>query len=128
MKKLIYILGAAAIAVAMPLLAPGAGAVDQAKMDHSKMRHGGAASPATQAYRKAMDGMMAGMDIAYTGNSDVDFAKGMIPHHQGAVEMAKVELEFGKDPELRKLAEDIIKAQESEIAFMTEWMKKTLPK
>jgi uncharacterized protein (DUF305 family) len=48
----------------------------------------------------------------------------MIPHHQGAIDMAKVLLAFGKNPELRKLAEDIIKTQEQEIAWMKEWLKK----
>ncbi len=68
--------------------------------------------------------MHEGMDITYTGNADVDFVRGMIPHHQGAVDMAKTLLAFGKDPQLRKLAEEIIKAQESEIALMQEWLKK----
>jgi uncharacterized protein (DUF305 family) len=68
--------------------------------------------------------MHSAMNIEFSGNADVDFAKGMIPHHQGAVEMAKIELEFGKDPELRKLAEDIVKAQETEIAFMKGWLEK----
>jgi uncharacterized protein (DUF305 family) len=48
----------------------------------------------------------------------------MIPHHAGAIDMAKVEIAFGKDPELKKLAEAIIKAQETEIAQMQEWLKK----
>jgi uncharacterized protein (DUF305 family) len=47
----------------------------------------------------------------------------MIPHHQGAVEMAKVELKYGKDAKLRKLAKDIIAAQEKEIAFMKQWLE-----
>ena len=64
------------------------------------------------------------MDIAFTGNADADFVKGMIPHHQGAVEMAKIVLEHGKDAEVKKLAQEIIKAQETEIAWMREWLKK----
>ena len=58
------------------------------------------------------------------GNADVDFIKGMIPHHQGAVEMAKIVLEHGQDPEVKKLAEGIIAAQEAEIKWMTEWLAK----
>jgi uncharacterized protein (DUF305 family) len=67
--------------------------------------------------------MHSAMDIAFTGKSDVDFIKGMIPHHQGAIDMAKVELAFGKDPEVKKLAESVIKAQEAEIAQMQAWLK-----
>jgi uncharacterized protein (DUF305 family) len=100
------------------------------KMDHSKMGHGAAAagaatdSAATKAYRAANDRMHADMAMTYSGDADVDFLKGMLPHHQGAVDMAKIVLEHGKDPEVRKLAEEIIKAQNTEIAFMKGWLAK----
>jgi uncharacterized protein (DUF305 family) len=64
------------------------------------------------------------MGITFSGDADVDFARGMIPHHQGAVDMAKVVLAHGKDPELRKLAEGVIAEQEKEIAFLRDWLKK----
>jgi uncharacterized protein (DUF305 family) len=79
--------------------------------------------PASQAYDKANIEMHKGMDITFTGDADVDFARGMIPHHNGAVDMAKIVLKYGKDPALRKLAEEIVKAQETEIAFMKDWLK-----
>jgi uncharacterized protein (DUF305 family) len=85
-------------------------------------------SDATAGYKKAMDGMMAGMMTPYTGNADVDFVAGMIPHHQGAVDMAKVVLQFGKDPEVKKFAEGVISAQEAEIKWMSEWLAKNGPK
>ena len=49
----------------------------------------------------------------------------MIPHHQGAIDMAKTVIAFGKDPEMRRLAEEIIKAQDGEFASMREWLSKT---
>ena len=79
-------------------------------------------SPATEAYRAANMAMHSGMDIEFTGDPDIDFVLGMIPHHQGAVDMARIVLEHGQDPELRQLAEAIIEAQEAEIAFMREWL------
>jgi uncharacterized protein (DUF305 family) len=86
------------------------------------------ASAATKAYQAANDKMHKDMAISFSGNADADFAKGMIPHHQGAIDMAKVVLAHGKDPELRKLATDIIAAQDKEIAFMQAWLKKNGPK
>lgn len=88
--------------------------------------HGAAAAdtPATKALKAANDKMHRDMDIRYTGNADRDFVAGMIAHHQGAIDMARVVLQFGKDPEIRKLAQDIVDAQDKEIAQMKAWQAK----
>ena len=82
-------------------------------------------SESTKAYKQADMDMMQGMAVEYTGNADVDFRLKMIPHHQGAIDMAKVALEHGTDPDTKLLAEAIIAAQEREIAEMQAWLEKT---
>lgn len=78
-----------------------------------------------QAYMKGMDEMHARMmEGMQSSDPDIAFAKGMIAHHQGAIDMARTELKYGKDPELRQLAEEIIKAQQPEIDQMQAWLKK----
>jgi len=107
---------AAALSLAaLPLWAEGT-------MDHSAHATGGDASASTAAFQAANAKMHEGMAIDFTGDADADFVRGMIPHHQGAIDMAKVVLEHGTDPEVRKLAEGIIAAQQAEIAWMTDWL------
>ncbi|HWI38460.1 MAG TPA: DUF305 domain-containing protein [Burkholderiales bacterium] len=65
-----------------------------------------------------MQRMMHGMHVRYSGDPDVDFLAMMIPHHEGAVEMARLALVHGRDPATRRLAEDIIASQTVEIAAM----------
>ena len=102
-------------------------------MDHGNMPHGMNApaghgpgamadNPAVAAFMAANKQMHQAMAIDYTGNADVDFVQGMIPHHQGAIDMARVELQYGTDPAIRKMAEGIIAAQEAEIAEMEAWL------
>jgi uncharacterized protein (DUF305 family) len=85
--------------------------------------HAASDSASTKAFQAADQSMMGGMsDAPYTGNTDRDFVAHMIPHHEGAVKMAEVELKYGKDAKLRALARDIIAAQKKEISFMSQWL------
>jgi uncharacterized protein (DUF305 family) len=65
------------------------------------------------------------MDIKFTGDADKDFLNAMIPHHQGAVEMAEVVLQHGKNPKIRQLAQEIIAMQKKEIAEMKQLLKES---
>lgn len=84
----------------------------------------GDSGPSSQAFNGMMQKMHGAMQMPFTGNADVDFMSSMIPHHQGAIDMAKVALAFSKDVDVRRLAEKIIKNQDSEIAEIRDWLKK----
>jgi len=75
-------------------------------------------------FKKAMDKMHKDMMIKSSGNIDTDFLKGMIPHHQGAVDMAEELIKKTRDPELKAFAEKIVKDQRAEIKQMQDWLKK----
>jgi hypothetical protein len=75
----------------------------------------------------AMDRMMAGMAIKPTGDVDVDFAAMMIPHHQGAIDMALAELRYGKNEQLRRIAQEIVVDQQQEIIAMRLALGQPLP-
>lgn len=119
LNKTLFLAPLIALAITLPL---------------SAQQHGGhaghgtspaqTASPSTKAYQAVNAKMHADMNIKFSGDADVDFVKGMIPHHIAAVEMAKVVLQYGKDPELKKLATEIVAAQDKEIRLMREWLKK----
>lgn len=116
MKRLLF----AALLALTPLAASG----QQGHQHHGPARASTADSPAVAAYKAANDKMHRDMDVKWTGNADRDFVLAMIPHHQGAVDMAKIVLAHGRDPAIRKLAEEVVKAQETEIGFMRDWLAK----
>ena len=83
------------------------------------------AAASTKKYQQINDNMHKSMDIKFTGDADKDFLAAMIPHHQGAVEMAEVVLQHGKNPKIRQLAQEIITMQKKEIAEMKQLLKES---
>ncbi len=110
MKKLLTLLCLTFLPVSFPAMAQS--------HDHAAMY------AKKDIYASAMEAMHKDMMIDPSGDADIDFVRGMIPHHQGAVDMAKILKENGKDPELQKLADEIIASQEKEISFMKDWLAK----
>lgn len=99
---------------AAPALAQHAG--------HGSAAPAAAAAPSTAEFNAAAATMHRDMAVPLTGDADRDFAASMIPHHQGAIAMAQVELRHGRDPALRRMAEAIIAAQEKEIAALRAFL------
>ncbi len=119
---------AVSAAVLVCVMSAGAFACDMSKMDNmpddcpmKSMHHEAVQisvfNDATMKMHKAM------AETKPTGDVDTDFVQGMILHHQGAIDMAKIELAKGKDPKIQKMAKDIIKAQTGEIVMMRQWLK-----
>ena len=76
----------------------------------------------------SMDKMHAAMGaVERSGDSDVDFVRLMLPHHQAAIDMARTQLIYGKDPQMRRLAQEIITDQQLEIELMRLWLKQHEP-
>ncbi len=116
----VFLIGSAAAQQNSPM--PG---MDMKGMDMKMMAPNTDDSPSTKAYKAAMmKMMMEGMPMMkFTGDADIDFMTHMRMHHQGAIDMAKVVLAHGKDAEVKKLAQDIVTAQEKEIATIDTWLK-----
>ena len=118
----------APIAAAVSLLVASAALAQTAQQGHSAMpgAPGGAAMAQHRPeMRQAMEKMNRDMiGVPMTGNPDRDFAAMMVPHHQGALDMARAYLQEGKDPEMRRMAEKTIQDQEKDIRELREWMVK----
>lgn len=104
-------------------LALGGVAVAQTSHDAHNTKASTKDTAATKAYRAANDKMHKDMNIRFSNDPDVDFIRGMIPHHRGAIDMAKVVMQYGKNEQTRKWATDIIREQEREIKEMQAWLK-----
>jgi uncharacterized protein (DUF305 family) len=104
----------------MPGSMPG---MDAKGMDAKMMMPAATETASTKAFKMAMMHAMQTMP-AFSGDADVDFMKQMRPHHLAAIEMAKVVVANGKDADVKKLAQEIIAAQEKEIATIDAWLKK----
>ncbi|OAT37561.1 CopM family metallochaperone [Proteus myxofaciens] len=110
-------------AILMGMLSFGAMANDM----HGHMSNNSSSmnSPMQKELNESMSKMHANMEKGMNSqNADVAFAQGMIAHHYGAIDMSKIELKYGKDPEMRKLAQEIIDAQGPEIDQMQKWLEK----
>ena len=125
-----FVAAIAAFSASIVVSTPGAFAqtpasASMAGMDMSGSNGSQNHSASTKEFQASDHAMMSGMSgIQYTGDADQDFVAHMIPHHQGAVSMAEVELKYGKDPAMKRLARNIIKAQNEEIAHMKSWQAK----
>ena len=95
---------------------------------HMPLRDKPAVDPAWSELTSSMEKMHLAMaSVKSSGNSDVDFVTLMLPHHQAAIDMAKTQLTHGKAPEMRRLAQEIITDQQSEIELMQLWLKQRGP-
>ncbi len=113
---------APAFAQTQPGATPGAAGTTMPNMPTAAASS--ATTPWAQANADAMQSMQQAMMNASGGASTEDeaFVRGMLPHHQGAIDMARVELQFGHDPELKRLAARIVATQQMEIREMSAWL------
>ena len=110
------------------VLAPISIAILTASAQDSHSHNKQTADPSWSELMASMNQMHADMHaVEPSGDSDTDFVRLMLPHHQGAIDMAKTELLHGKDPQMRRLAQEIITDQQSEIQLMQLWQKQHEP-
>ncbi|MES2712110.1 MAG: DUF305 domain-containing protein [Pseudomonadota bacterium] len=110
----IHLAALALLLLATPAMAQHAG--------HGAPARAGAEAPSTREFRATNARMHTAMDIAFTGNTDRDFAAAMIPHHEAAIAMAETQLRHGTDPGMRRMAQAIIEAQAREIAELRAFL------
>ena len=87
---------------------------------------GGVQAGEAQSLKAVNAKMMKDMNVPLTGNADRDFVAMMLPHHQGAIDMAKAEIQYGKDPELILMAQHIVRSQQKDIAQMQAWQEQNV--
>ena len=123
LRSAVLILSASVVALAgSPAWAESAKLKPADVKTHPHARAAVTSSASTRAYEVAMQKMHQEMNAPLSGNATIDFVRGMIPHHQGAVDMAKIQLQYGHDERLKTFNRWIIRAQEKEIAFMKNWL------
>lgn len=119
----IFVISSASAQQAKPMSGMDMKGMDMKGMDMKTMEANPNDPVSTKGYKAAMMKMMEGAPKKFTGDADIDFMSQMRVHHQGAIDMAKVVLANGKDAEVKKLAQDIVTAQEKEIATIDTWLK-----
>ena len=119
---------ALSFAAAVALFAMHAALAQMQGADMTKMMQAMTPGPndtaSTKDLKKAHMDMMKNMNMEFTGDPDADFARSMIEHHEGGIAMAKIELQHGKNPEIRAMAEKLIKDQGNENGKFRAWLKK----
>jgi len=110
-------------ALAVLLLAGGPAIAQQMPHGHGAPGHAMPQAPATDEMGAAMEKMSRDMMQGMTGDPDQDFARMMAVHHEGAIDMARIFLNQGRDPQLRALARTIIDDQQKEVAELRQWLK-----
>lgn len=113
-------LGAAALLIA--IAAPGLAQQDHGGHGAPAAAPADGSSPVIDAFRQSSARMHRDMEVGLTGDADRDFARSMIPHHQGAIDMARNRMRYGEDPEMRRLADEVAAAQEREIERLRDWL------
>jgi uncharacterized protein (DUF305 family) len=124
---LILLAGIIVLILTEPIPAQNGARTQNSGNQHIGNHNNGSQDTATQDWAElmtSMDRMHAAMgSVERSGDNDVDFVKLMLPHHQAAIDMAKTQLLHGKDPQMRRLAQEIITDQQSEIELMQLWLK-----